>query len=98
MTITGGAKQAERAAARVNRGEWTWAPLECPTCGGKPNVDRWSSEGQGIRETEGEGYSIRMVADAPEWAVPFALQGVDMVSRYTCGKCGHEIAVVARDE
>ena len=33
----------------------------------------------------------------PSWAVPFALQGVEVVTRYSCPQCDHEIAVLARD-
>ena len=84
----------ERRAKAVGKGEWTWAPVNCE-CGGRPKAERWIADG--FRETEGEGVTVRAVGDVPQWAAPYALQGVSMVTRYECSKCGQEIAVLARD-
>ena len=50
-----------------------------------------------MRETTEEGMRLRTVAGVPEWAAPYALQGEAMVTRYTCPKCGHVAAILARD-
>ena len=47
---------------------------------------------------DGGGIAVRSVTGVPDWAVPYALQGVTTVTRYTCSKCGHVTAILARDE
>ncbi len=47
--------------------------------------------------TNHDGVALRMVRDVPEWAVKFALQGVELVTRYSCPQCETTLAVLARD-
>ena len=67
-------------------------------CGGPLTAERWSSATSPLRETTEDGLRLRIVAGVPEWAAPYALQNETMVTRYTCSKCGHVAAILARDQ
>ncbi len=75
--------------------------LVCRRCGGASRADRWRSTDDVPRESrfesDGDAVTLRTVQGTPEWAAPYALQGTDTVTRYSCAQCNFEIAVLARD-
>ncbi len=71
--------------------------LRCRHCGGLSRADRWRGEGGPLRGTTEAGVTVRTVSGTPDWAAPYALQGMDTVTRYSCVQCNFEIAVLARD-
>jgi hypothetical protein len=50
-----------------------------------------------VREVADGGVTMRLVTGTPPWAAEYALEGVEIVTRYTCSQCGELIAVLARD-
>ena len=69
----------------------------CPRCGARPKAEAWSAETDIPRETVQWGVTVRMAAHVPDWAAPYALQGIAMVTRYLCPECGTVAAILARD-
>ena len=60
-------------------------------------AERWTAETPTVRETIQDGIAIRSVRGVPPWAAPYALQGMAIVTRYTCSKCGHVAGVLAHE-
>ena len=50
-----------------------------------------------MRETIEDGMRLRTGTGVPDWAAPYAIQGIAMVTRYLCPGCGTVAAILARD-
>lgn len=66
----------------------------CRACGGTPRLERWSATTNGRTIALIGDSAVPVVTPLPEWAAPYALRGTASVSRWTCSRCGTEIAVV----
>ena len=96
--LTEARTQLDRLEEQATVATHSEAPsLPCRECGGKPRKERWVAKDSEVRDTVEDGVTVRTVTGAPGWAVGYALQGLDTVTRYTCEQCGAEIAVLARD-
>ncbi len=90
--------QLEAAAAQAEALSVGSSALHCRRCGGPSRAERWKARAAVREERQPEEVTFRRVEGVPEWAAEYALQGCDVVTRYTCVACGEVVAILARDE
>ncbi len=67
---------------------------KCRHCGIPPESEIWRPGDLHVQETVEEGVEVKTSkAEIPDWAMPYALQGIGRVTRYWCAKCGEEIVL-----
>lgn len=82
----------------VGRSDPAVALQICRKCGGTVEAASWRPEPGQLRASARDGAALRLATQVPRWAVEYALQGFNRVTKYACGECGETAAVLAADE
>lgn len=67
--------------------------VACPRCKKPTLAKRWADDPSGPNDERPEGRR-RPKRGVPDWAKPYADRGACQVTRYCCGGCGFEVALV----